>query len=208
METLIHRLDSILEPLNLKTLFPDPGSVEVELGSGDGSFLVAVARAEPATRFIGVERLLGRIRKTDRKARRSGLTNVRLVRIEASYFLSYLLPPRSVRAVHVYFPDPWPKRRHQIRRLVSVAFVARAAEVLIPEGRVYLRTDDAAYFEQMQTVFRANPAFREVKTPPSLGGQLTDFERDFVAAGKPIFRVAFQRIDSDVSPTDEGMPHG
>ena len=82
----------------------------MELGCGDASFLVDYARRHPERNFIGVERLLGRLRKLDRKGRRAGLTNLRGVRIESSYFLEYLLPPHSVSALHVYFPDPWPNQ--------------------------------------------------------------------------------------------------
>src|SRR3954466_13842046 len=98
--SLIHQLDSILERLDLSKLFPVAQPLEVELGSGDGSFLAAYASRLPQHNFIGVERLLGRIRKLERKARRHGLTNIRGVRIESSYFLEYLLPRHSVTALH------------------------------------------------------------------------------------------------------------
>ena len=131
--------------------------LEVELGSGDGSFLVEYARRHPGHNFIGVERLLGRIRKLDRKGRRAGFTNLRGVRLECSYFLEYLLPPGSVVALHVYFPDPWPKRRHWVRRLINGRFPILARQALAPGGTVYLRTDDGDYFRQMVTVFDAMP---------------------------------------------------
>src|ERR1043165_9205487 len=89
---LLVELRSILEPLQLASLFSKTQPLEVELGSGDGSFLVAYAQSHPEQNCLGVERLLGRIRKTDRKGRRAGLTNLRAVRIESSYFLEYLLP--------------------------------------------------------------------------------------------------------------------
>src|SRR5688572_22700975 len=110
--SLIYRPASYLDRLPLAEMFPQAQPLEVELGAGDGSFLIAWAKANPARNFLGVERLLGRIRKIDRKASRAGLQNVRLMRIEASYFLEYLLPRNSVTALHIYFPDPWPKRKH------------------------------------------------------------------------------------------------
>lgn len=191
--SFLHPLRSIVEPLPLDRLFPVARPIAVELGSGDGSFLVDYARTHPELNVIGVERLLGRIRKTDRKARRAELTNVRLVRIEASYFLTYLLPPVSVQAIHVYFPDPWPKRRHENRRLVNAGFVTHAACALASGGCVYLRTDDAPYFHQMQEVFAASPDFEAEETPADLAAQLTDFERDFLAQGKTTLRAAYRR---------------
>jgi tRNA (guanine-N7-)-methyltransferase len=166
--------------------------LEVELGSGDGSFLVHYARQHPEHNFLGVERLLGRLRKLDRKGRRAGLTNMRGVRIESSYFLRYLLPIRSAAAIHVYFPDPWPKRKHRRHRLISEQFVSVAHEVLQPGGKVYLRTDDADYFEQMLQVFAASAVFARVETPDSLACLLTDFETDFNAQGIPTLRAAYE----------------
>src|SRR5512135_1327009 len=89
--SLIYRLPSILERLKLAELFPRPQPLEVELGCGDATFLVDYARRHPERNYIGVERLLGRLRKLDRKGGRAGLANLRGVRIESSYFLEYLL---------------------------------------------------------------------------------------------------------------------
>jgi len=180
---MIYPLTSILERLDLAKLFPKSQPLEVELGSGDGSFLVEYAARHSEGNFIGVERLLGRLRKLDRKGRRAGLTNLRGVRIESAYFLEYLLPPHSACALHVYFPDPWPKRKHRRHRLLNERFPALAAQALAPGGTVYLRTDDPPYFEQMTAVFAASPAFGPADTPAELAALQTDFERDFVARG-------------------------
>lgn len=190
--SLLFRLVSIVEPLDLTAMFPAPQPVEVELGCGDGGFLLARAQKHPERNFIGVERLLGRIRKIDRKGRRLGLTNLRGVRLEAGYFVEYLLPAASVAALHVYFPDPWPKRRHHRRRLVNDRFPELARRVLAPDGVVYLRTDFAEYFAQMTRVFAANPAFEAAPTPADLAAELTDFEKEFVAQGKPTHRAAYR----------------
>src|SRR2546422_4795723 len=120
--TLIHRPASITEWLPTDRLFARAQPLEVELGSGDGSFVLRYAQLYPDRNLLGVERLLGRLRKIDRKGLRAGLTNLRLVRLEASYFLRYLLPDGSVRALHVYFPDPWPKRKHRKNRLINAGF--------------------------------------------------------------------------------------
>src|ERR1022692_4021594 len=100
---LIVELRSVVERLDLAALFPRPQPLEVELGCGDASFLVEYARRNPGKNFIGVERLLGRIQKLDRKGRRAGLANLRGVRIESSYFLQHLLPPGSAETLHIYF---------------------------------------------------------------------------------------------------------
>jgi tRNA (guanine-N7-)-methyltransferase len=153
---------------------------------------VDYARLHPEHNFIGVERLLGRIRKLDRKARRNGLANVRGVRIESSYFLEYLLPPSSAIALHIYFPDPWPKRKHHRHRLINERFPTLARQAVAPGGKVYLRTDDRDYFEQMVGVFAVSPAFRLTETPAELSALPTDFERDFLSRGIKTLRAAYQ----------------
>jgi tRNA (guanine-N7-)-methyltransferase len=191
--TLIHRLTSILEPLEPEKLFPRVQPLEVELGSGDGSFAVQYAQRHSDRNFFAVERLLGRLRKIDRKGLRAGLSNLRLLRIEASYFIEFLLPPETVTALHVYFPDPWPKRRHRKHRLVNERFAGLAHRVLSPGGRVYLRTDDQDYFAQMTAVFAAHTDFFLTETPAELGGFITDFEKDFLTKGVATLRAAYQR---------------
>lgn len=191
--TLIHRFASITEPLSLEHFFVRPQPVEVELGSGDGSFLVRYAERHPDRNLLGVERLLGRLRKIDRKALRAGLANLRLIRIEAAYFIEYLLPRASVTAVHVYFPDPWPKRKHRKNRLINACFPDLVRRALAPGGTVYLRTDDADYFRQMNASFAAHSGFRPVETPSELRELPTDFERDFQARGIKTLHAAYQR---------------
>ena len=186
---------SVVEPLDLAQLFPESQPLEVELGCGDASFLVEYARQNPGTNFIGVERLLGRISKLDRKGRRAGLANLRGVRIESAYFLQYLLPPRSAAALHVYFPDPWPKKKHRRHRLIGETFPALARAALAPGGQVYLRTDDADYFQQMTEVFGAAKEFQKIETPAELAEITTDFERDFHSRGIPTLRAAYRIWD-------------
>jgi tRNA (guanine-N7-)-methyltransferase len=193
LETLIWPV-SILERLSFADMFAKEQPVEVELGAGDGSFLAQYAALHPEHNFIGVERLLGRLRKIDRKGRRAGLTNLRVMRLEASYFLQYQLPKSSVTAIHLYFPDPWPKRKHRRNRLVQAGFSEMCAEVLKQDGIVYLRTDDLDYFTQMREVFGACALFKEIETPMALQTVTTDFERGFVAKGIQTNRAAYQVI--------------
>jgi tRNA (guanine-N7-)-methyltransferase len=192
MDSLLVQLETILEPLRPGELFPKPQPLEVELGCGDASFLAEYARRNPQTNFIGVERLLGRLQKLDKKGRRIGLQNTRGVRIESAYFLEYMLPPKCVEALHIYFPDPWPKKKHARHRLINEQFPALAARVLGPGGAVYLRTDDTDYFSQMNEVFGAAKNFGKVETPAALSEVTTDFERDFNAQGIPTLRAAYR----------------
>ena len=190
--SLILRLTSIVDRLEPEKLFPRLQPLEVDLGSGDGTFIAQYAQRRLERNFLAVERLLGRLRKIDRKGLRAGLANLRLVRIEASYLLEYLLPPESVHALHVYFPDPWPKRKQRKNRLVNARFTELAAQALTPGGAVYLRTDDPDYFAQMTAVFAANSQFVLAETPAELGEMMTDFEKDFHDKGVETFRAVYE----------------
>ena len=192
---LVVQLPSIVEPLDLNTLFPQTQPLEIELGCGDASFLVEYARRNPAKNFLGVERLLGRIEKLHRKGSQLGLKNLRGVRIESAYLLQYLIPPHAAAALHIYFPDPWPKKKHRHHRLINEAFPALARRVLVSGGTVFLRTDDTDYFQQMNEVFDAAKEFSKVTSPIELTEITTDFERDFNAQGIPTLRAAYKVLN-------------
>jgi tRNA (guanine-N7-)-methyltransferase len=183
---------SYVERLAVEEIFDAPQPLEIELGAGDGSFLVAWAAQHPGRNFLAVERLLGRLRKIEKKVRRAGLLHVRLMRIEAGYFLEYMVRPGSVSAIHIYFPDPWPKRKHWRNRLVNDVFTEVVGRALVADGAIYLRTDDAPYFAQMKQVFDRNAKFEAVATPPELEAVLTDFERGFHARGVSTLHAAYR----------------
>jgi len=192
--SLIHAPASYVEPLRLADVFANDRPMELELGSGDGGFILRWAAAHPEINFLAVERLKGRLSKIDRKGRRQGLRNLRAIRIEALYLVQYLLPRHCTTSIHVYFPDPWPKRKHRKNRLINEDFVAVAATTLVPGGMVYLRTDDTSYFRQMQEVFGASKAFIARETPSELAAVQTDFELEFLARGIPCLRAAYQSV--------------
>lgn len=190
---LIYPLGSVTERINLADLFPIAQPLEIELGCGDASFLAEYARQHPEINLLGVERLLGRLRKLNRKGQRQGATNLRGVRIESAYLLEFLLPSGVARALHIYFPDPWPKKKHRKHRLINDRFPCLAWQALAPGGVVYLRTDDEDYFGQMSAVFTADTRFRSSPTRLDLAAVLTDFEREFNARGIATRRAAYQR---------------
>ena len=197
-QSLLYRPASIVDPMDLTTLFPCLGSkiphpLELELGSGDGSFLIDWAASHRDCFFLGIERMRGRLIKIDRKGRKLGLPNVKGMRMESAYLLEYLLPPQCLSAIHIYFPDPWPKRKHEDRRLVNTRFPSLSWRVLEAGGTVYMRTDYAPYFEQMKEVFSANTDFEPVETPQELAAFTTDFERAFLSKGIPTLRAAYRK---------------
>ena len=193
-ESLIHPITSAIEPIDLAALFTAEQPLELELGSGDGSFTLQYALANPCQNIVALERLLGRITKLDRKGYRAGLKNLRLLRAEAAYVIKYLLPPGTLDAIHVYFPDPWPKKRHHKNRLISEPFPPLAKRLLREGGIVYLRTDNIEYFEQMLEVFGDANGFEAVETPESLKALVTDFEQEFNSQGIPTNYAAYRSV--------------
>ena len=188
---LLHDFQSITEPLRLEELFPVQQPTELEIGCGDGGFLFQMAQQHLKRNFLGVERLLGRIRKLSKKGQRASLTNLRLLRLEGRYVMKYLLPEKTFEAIHIYFPDPWPKDRHARHRLVDFEFPQKAARLLKQGGVVHLRTDDMTYFKQMKTVFCAHGGFNEEETPDELAARVTEFEVEFNAQGKHTNRASW-----------------
>ena len=191
--TFIYKPASYVQRLDWNAVFQRPATIEVELGSGDGSFLANYAKQHPERNFFGVERLLGRLRKLNRKALRAGLENMALLRLEASYVIEFMVPPESIDALHIYFPDPWPKRKHRKNRLINERFTEITARALKVGGVIYLRTDDLDYFQQMTRVFDANARFEGVKTPAELVNVVTDFERNFHLRGVATNHAAYRR---------------
>lgn len=193
-QTLLHPITSAVEPIDLAGLFSTRQPLELELGCGDGSFTLQYALANPGRNIVALERLLGRITKLDRKGHRAGLKNLRLLRTEAAYVLEYLLPPGLLDAIHVYFPDPWPKKRHHKNRLISEPFPPLAKRLLREGGIVYLRTDNIEYFEQMLEVFGDAVGFETVETPEPMKQLVTDFEQQFNAQGIPTNYAAYRSV--------------
>lgn len=184
----------IFEPFSFVAIFQNERPVEVDLGSGSGRFLLEAASQYPQRNFFGVERLLGRVRKTLRSASRLGLTNVRVLRLEIDYTIRYLLSPGSVFRLHLSFPDPWPKRRHHGRRLVDEEFLAASASALAADGELWIKTDHADYFSCItKSVDCRKDLF--VSVPWSEEYPVTDFEETYRAQNLPIHQLRLRKVN-------------
>jgi len=186
---------SILEPLALREIFPTDRLIEVDLGSGPGKFLVESALKFPDRNFLGIERLLGRVRKTCRVAAEIGLTNLRVLRLELDYTVRYLLPENSVSRFHLNFPDPWPKRRHLMRRVVDEEFLQAIYRGLIDGGEFWIKTDHESYFQQISKAAIGSGLWSPTDWKDE-GYPRTDFEEQFLAKGLPIYRLRLCKHNS------------
>ena len=178
----------------LSDIFTREAPLEIDLGSGEGSFIRAMAARHPEHNFLGIERLLGRVRKVCRAIARDGLTNARIVRIENAYALRYLLPLGTVSVAHVGFPDPWPKRYHQRRRLIQDGFMEALHGILVEGGELRVKTDDLPYFQWMEKAFARAKGYERLDWPDDPDYPITDFERRFVAQGLPIYRARLRKV--------------
>ena len=182
-----------LGPLPVKSWFAHPERrLEIDLGCGKGRFLLARAAKNPETNFLGIDRMLRRIRKVDNRARRLDLGHLRLLRVEGYYAVAHLLPPAAVDVCYVFFPDPWPKARHEGHRLFNAPFLAALHRALAPNGVVHVATDHAPYFEQLAAVFAADARFTAVAPFVPAPAEQTDFELYF-AGRKPIHRLSVRK---------------
>jgi tRNA (guanine-N7-)-methyltransferase len=181
------------EPLSFRSIYGREANIAVDLGCGDGSFLAALAAGDPAKDFLGVERLAGRVRRACRRIERNGLTNARVVRFEISYVVEHLLPVNSISVFYLLFPDPWPKRRHAPRRLVTERFLASLHRALWAKGIVRIATDQTEYFHQI-TRLVAHSGLFAVDPNPRFPGPATKFERIFLQQGVTIHRLELRKI--------------
>ena len=188
-------------PLHPRTLFPGAPAdapIEIEIGSGKGLFLSSASAAAPDRMFLGVEISHGYARMTAGRLARQGAANARIVAGDGNVLVRRLFPDACVEGVHVYFPDPWWKARHRKRRVLSDAFLAHAARILVPGGALHVWTDVEEYFHEAMTAAAGVGGFlppEEVPERPA-GHDLdyrTHFERRTRLAGEPVWRARLAR---------------
>ena len=173
--------------------------VHIEIGSGRGTFLVNQARCEGQVNFIGIEWASRYYRLTIDRVGRWNLTNVRIIRIDAARFIAECVPDLSVDCFHIYFPDPWPKKRHHKRRFFNSANIEHLIRCLKPAGTIRVATDYAEYFEQIKSVLAAQAErLEEIDFFPTAGAQIgewvgSNFERKYLKENRPIFTIAVQK---------------
>lgn len=187
---------SILERARVEELFPHPGPLSVDYGCGEGAFIVEMAKRHPDRNFLATERLAGRVEKVCRNAARLGLSNLRVLRLENLYTAKFILPPGSVAVSYVSFPDPWPKRAHQSRRLIQPEFLVAVRDTLAAGGELRLKTDDLPYFQWMEKVVAGAAGWERGHWPEDPAEPLTNFEARFIAQGLPIHKVLLIKKES------------
>lgn len=161
--------------------------LEVDLGCGDGRFLLEMAARYPDRDFLGVERLLGRVRKVCKQIGKRSLRNARILRLESRYTAEWLLPRESVSRLHLLCPDPWPKMRHHRRRLIQEEFLQAVWDLLEPGGEFLFKTDHPGYFDWAEEKVAAFGKFERLDWPEdAFFYPKTDFQLLWESEGKSL----------------------
>ena len=184
--------ETYVAPLDPLAIFGRVAPLQVDLGCGDGSYLCELAQLHPDKDFFGIDRLVGRVAKACRKA--TAVENVRILNVESSYAVGYLLPEGSVETFYLLFPDPWPKRRHHRRRIVTPDFLDSIHRALQHGGSLRIATDQLDYFDLIQRVGQNHSGFGANASPVRTDLPQTKFERRFSELGAPIYRLELRKV--------------
>jgi len=183
--------ESYVAPLDLIAIFGRAAPLHVDLGCGDGSFLCELAQRIPNRNFLGIDKLAGRVAKTCRKT--ATLENVRVLNVEISYAARDLLPEQSVKEFYLLFPDPWPKRRHHRRRIVTLDFFDSIHRALADDGSFHIATDQLDYFKKIRALADDYSGFAIIDSE-DVDLPLTKFERRFRLLSAPIYRLLLRKV--------------
>ncbi len=183
--------------MDFAEIFGNTRPAEMEIGTGKGTFILARSQARPEVNFIGVEYARSYALYAADRFRRHGIENVRMLHADAGKLFAGAVGEQSLQRLHIYFPDPWPKRKHNRRRLIQPPFIERASRALTIGGQLLIVTDHMGYFEQIRSVMSAAPGLTKIAMPQmaSADGELvgTNFERKYIAQGRPFYSTAHLR---------------
>ena len=194
-----HRIpDEKYEPIIFGEFFGNSHPVELEIGCGKGKFLVARSIENPGTNFLGIDRVSKFMNIGKTRAHKRALPNIRFLRAEARAFLAEAIAPESVSIFHIYFPDPWPKRRHQVRRVFTSELLRLLHSRLVPGGLVEIATDDKDYFAAMKKTIAATAELwentRETVNERILDGMnKTNYELKWAAEGRSLYYAELKK---------------
>ena len=188
------------EAFDWNQLFGNSRPVEIEIGCGRGMFIIKSALENPEINFLGIEKSARFFRMFKERVAKSGAENIRLIRAEAGYLIKKFVPAHSVKAVHVYFPDPWPKKRHRKRRLVNGSFLESVTRILLPDGRLFFATDFQDYFDEIVTIAPSCHGLTREPDDESSPQDVhpdtaaTAYERKYLIQGRVIYRAVYKKI--------------
>ena len=195
-EKISVELKTLHSPLNWKDVFGNDRLVEIEVGSGKGRFLKESAQRNPEVNYVGIERASKYFEKSCERLAKHDITTARLVYCDAPYFLSRHVADQSVSAFHIYFPDPWPKKRHRKRRIFNNSiWISELVRTLNKKsGKIYIATDYKTYFWEIQELFDCHSDFEYCPKKSTETNYIqTSFEIKYREQGHPIYRAVYTK---------------
>jgi tRNA (guanine-N7-)-methyltransferase len=182
------------EPADWGKVYGRPGPLIVEIGCGGGRTSIGMALARPSENVLAIERAGEYYRILRDRVTKRALPNLRVSQLEAEYLIARFFADACVREYHIYFPDPWPKKRHHKRRLFSETFCADIKRTLIPGGVLFLATDHIEYYQEILPRIQAVLPVQEHPEPwedAPLGR--TNYEVKYLREGRPIRRLVARK---------------
>ncbi len=182
--------------LDFEQVFGRKAPTILEIGFGMGETTAQIAQAHPENNYLGIEVHTPGVGGLLKLIVENGLTNLRLVQHDAVEVLTHMIAPASLAGAHIFFPDPWPKKRHHKRRLIQPGFVSLLASRLAPGAYLHSATDWQEYAEQILAVFTAEPAL--ANTAPGFAPRpdyrpLTKFESRGLKLGHGVWDIIFRK---------------
>lgn len=191
-------LDELPRPVTSGSLFGNGAPLELEVGSGKGTFLITESRVRPEVNFLGIEYARRYWRYAADRLRRNECENTRVVLADASTVVRDFLADDSLSAVHIYFPDPWPKTRHRRRRFVQPGNIEHLVRKMRAGARLQIVTDHPVYFEQIETILRRSSLeIVDFDTTAAAEDEEivgSNFERKYRREGRPFHAIAARRV--------------
>ena len=183
-------------PITREDIFGNRNPLVLEIGFGEGEFLIDAAQCDRSRNYLGLEIKGGRFRKAVRAAEKLSLENLRFVHVEAEIALRQVFREKMFDLVLVKFPDPWPNKKHSKHRMFNREFIGCLAKVLMGSGRAVIKTDQLSYIKQIVSEFERSGLFRPAYPSPGFieartGETETKFENHFREASQKIFSAIF-----------------
>ncbi|HEV7920544.1 MAG TPA: tRNA (guanosine(46)-N7)-methyltransferase TrmB [Thermoanaerobaculia bacterium] len=179
-------------PLDPRELFGNEHPVILEIGSGKGRFLISSAMEQPERNFIGIEKSLHYHRLIRDRVARRGLRNIRLINHDAFLVMRDMLPDASISEIHIYFPDPWPRKKEQKRRIIRPEALQQMRRVLVEGGTGIYVTDHREYFEVAAPLI-AEYFASETRVPGPDDPPRTNYEAKYREEGRAIYEARFRK---------------
>jgi len=183
-------------PLDMLEVFDNMNEFALEIGFGDGDFLLEMAKENTKMNFIGIEIKRSRFLKAVKRAKKENTANIKFLHMDVEIALDEVFRPASFSIVYINFPDPWPKDRHQKHRIINSRFLERLSQIMKPNGVLEIASDHREYIDHILEVFKATNSFKSIYPPPGYTNTLSDrpetkYETEYRSEGKSIYYLAY-----------------